>query len=155
MKKLIWLRALPEFMQNLVMPITFLVGIGLFAPAFASANESVISCSDNLEAENRICAEVILEKPLNAKTEAQFKVRFFQSSHAPLSIEHLDMELWMEMENGHSHGSAPLRIETVSPLIYLVRNAWFLNMAGHWDLKVLVVAGGKRNFIKIPLKVLP
>jgi hypothetical protein len=68
-------------------------------------------------------------------------------------IKDLKLDLWMDMGNGHGHGSAPLQWTQFGPGKFNVSNAYFL-MQGAWQVRAQFSLRGQLHQLVIPVQIL-
>jgi len=91
------------------------------------------------------------EYPTTAKM-SEFLIHILPSTSSSV-IDNLTAKLWMDMGNGHGHGSAPLAITTgEEENHFAVTNAWFV-MAGPWQVIVNFKENGINQQIIIPIDI--
>lgn len=93
------------------------------------------------------CAHISFIDDARIKVDSKFTLKF-DSAH----VSDLKVILWMTMPNGHSHGSAPVKLTRVNEAEYLVENVWFV-MKGHWDIKVQFVDDNQVTELIFPLSL--
>ena len=116
-------------LKNLKLPVlclSFFVTQTIF-----SQETSELNCDIKIS-ETRCAAIEFLVKP-NTKTSSDFKVRFFDSqTKKVLPPMTKDLYLWMKMDNGHEHGSKPVKI--ISQADHLMVTNVFFVMVGKWQI---------------------
>jgi len=99
----------------------------LSLPTFAHEHSEELCSSLN----PAVCAHLGFLTPLNSTSEGEFMVHVTD----PTPVQNLEVELWMEMEGGHGHGSAPVEWKAVGSNRFHVTNVWFV-MLGVWQVRV-------------------
>lgn len=97
-----------------------------------------------------ICAHVHFAKKPNSDEEAPFVLHYETANEA--AVQNLKVELWMEMEGGHGHGSAPVAMKAISHNKYQISNVWFV-MMGAWTIKTHFDLDGVHYQLDIPVNI--
>lgn len=103
------------------------------------------------EGEQEICAHIHFAKTPDSVNESTFILHFQTPNN--VEIQNLKVELWMEMEGGHGHGSAPVSMQRVSMNKYKISNAWFI-MIGSWTIKTHFDLDTQHHALNIPVNIL-
>lgn len=105
---------------------------------------------DNHCSKNEIpaCAHLMHEAPFTTTTEGEFIIHFAEN----VEVSDLKVVLWMNMSNGHGHGSAPVEIIELGHNMYRVQNAWFV-MTGTWLVNISLTVNHQTHEISIPVQV--
>lgn len=144
-------------MRKLIILIMFLVFIPFLnsnahtghphpAPAAPIVTPEEICIGQNSE----ICAHVHFAKAPNSIEEAPFILHFETLNDVP--VQNLKVELWMEMEGGHGHGSAPVAMKSMTLNKYQISNVWFV-MMGTWLVKTHFDLNGIQYKLDIPVNI--
>ena len=123
--------------------------IGIFGfMATASADEhSENVCSSQ---DQTVCAHVGFHWGVpTTKAEGKF---VFHATPASGEISDLKIDLWMDMGNGHGHGSAPVALKKMGKNQYAVSNAYFV-MPGAWLIRADFKIGNDSFQLDIPLTI--
>lgn len=99
---------------------------------------------------NEICAHVHFAKKPNSAEEAPFVLHYETANEA--AVQNLKVELWMEMEGGHGHGSAPVSMKAISHNKYQISNVWFV-MMGAWTVRTHFDVDGIHYKLDIPVNI--
>ena len=111
---------------------------GIHTPNFCSSTKS--------------CAHLKFEKYPSTAEMSEFLIHVVPSVDSG-KIENLTAKLWMEMGNGHGHGSAPLVVTLGEEENHFnVTNGWFV-MAGTWQVVLSFKENGIDQKIIIPLDI--
>lgn len=98
----------------------------------------------NIQFEDKtLCANLTFKQPPSRKESSDFVLEFFdlktKKSFKPKG--EVFAYLWMQMKNGHEHGSEPIKIVEADGK-FQASNVWFL-MLGTWQLKIQLRKEGK------------
>jgi hypothetical protein len=88
------------------------------------------------------------QKPV-VNAESKFMVHFLVQPDVAAQISNVAVELWMDMGNGHGHGSAPVEVKKMNETHYLASKAYFL-MEGEWIVRVTFDYLGESKLIEVP-----
>ena len=99
-----------------------------------------------------VCLHLGIHQKLNTTDAGMFMVHFLLDPTQAANINNLTVELWMDMGNGHGHGSAPVKVTPNGPGKYLVTDAYFV-MEGQWLVKVGFDYQGAHEVITVPVQV--
>lgn len=97
-----------------------------------------------------LCAFLWFQSSVDTETAAKFVVRMTTPDAQELSL--VKVELWMNMENGHGHGSAPVVVDQVANNIFQITNAYFI-MMGEWVVRIQFSGANGLETIEIPVYV--
>ncbi len=126
----------------------FVLSVSLFS-VFAQAHNfhSENFCS---ETDANVCAHIGYNEEFTAEKYYEFVLH----STAPNAdkIENLSIELWMDMGNGHGHGSVPVQFSKFGPGLFKVTQVYFI-MMGEWQIKVNFDLEGKNHQLIIPVQI--
>lgn len=91
----------------------------------------------------KYCAKIDFIKKPSRSYSSDFKLTFVDKKTKKKVIpkEKVMSYLWMKMDNGHEHGSAPVKI-TQEKDHFLISDVWFV-MIGKWELFVQLKDSGK------------
>lgn len=138
--------------------MTFLIFISSLAMAHGSHNPQPAPVSPVVtpeevcqgEASEALCAHIHFSKNPDSLNESSFILHFETANE--LEVQNLKVELWMEMEGGHGHGSAPVVMQRVSKNKYKISNAWFV-MMGTWSIRTHFDLGTTHHKLDIPVNI--
>ena len=100
----------------------------------------------------KTCAHLMFPKLPKTTEESEFLVHVMPSNEGAV-IENLSIKLWMDMGNGHGHGSSPVTINpTDEANHYEISDAWFV-MTGEWQVIVTFKEDGVDRSITIPILI--
>jgi len=101
---------------------------------------------------NQSCAHLKFEEYPTTKKMSSFLIHILPSDKTSI-VQILSAKLWMDMGNGHGHGSAPLNIRANEEDNHFdVSNAWFV-MPGSWQVMIKFNENGLEQEIIIPLSI--
>lgn len=100
--------------------------------------------------QEEVCLHLGIHGDLIANQEVKFMVHFLVANEVAAKLSDLTVELWMDMGEGHGHGSSPVTITEKAPGKYVVTDAYFL-MAGEWQVKVGYNFEGQHHEIIVPV----
>lgn len=91
----------------------------------------------------KYCVELKFTKKPSRSYDSEFKIYFkdIKTNKLVMPTEKVMSYLWMKMDNGHEHGSAPVKM-TREKDHFLVKNVWFV-MIGDWELFLMLKKDGK------------
>lgn len=102
-----------------------------------------------LSDETSVCSFIWFQSHINSNTPGKFVVKVLG---ADINGADVKVDLWMDMGNGHGHGSAPVKMTEISQNTYQIEEAHFI-MAGEWLVRVQFTLNGKLAKIEIPVYV--
>lgn len=118
---------------------------------FANEQEGGIHTPNYCSVENT-CLHLRFDSAPTTRGENQFIIHFLPHIDTD-KIENLTAKLWMDMGNGHGHGSAPLKLSTMTEANhFLVTNAYFV-MMGPWKVIINYSVNGKSEQVEVPLMI--
>ncbi len=118
---------------------------------FAQENDGGIHTPNYCSIENT-CLHLKFTSAPTSRGENQFVIHFLPHVDSD-KIEILAAKLWMDMGNGHGHGSAPLKLSKLDEANhFLVKNAYFV-MMGPWKVVINYSVNGKNELIEVPVEV--
>jgi len=98
------------------------------------------------------CAHLKFDEYPTSKSMSSFLIHILPANPNSL-IENLSAKLWMDMGNGHGHGSAPLVItNNEEENHYDVTNGWFV-MPGIWQVILKYKENGLDQQIILPIVI--
>lgn len=124
---------------------------GMGGPAAPKPGASTTEyCTDD---SRQVCAHLHFHSNVDTRTEGHFIVHV--EVPGDQAIQDFRADLWMDMGNGHGHGSAPLDIQNAGEVNHFdVSNAWFV-MAGTWLVRLDFSLQGRGYHIEIPVTAAP
>lgn len=131
-------------MKHFLFGVLFLF-VSFVANAHELHSESYCSAEDS-----KVCAHIGYDQEFTTEKYDQF-VYHVTVPNAD-QIENLTVELWMDMGNGHGHGSVPVQFEKFGPGQFNVTNVYFI-MMGQWQIKTSFALEGKTHHIVIPVQI--
>lgn len=99
---------------------------------------------------SEVCAHVHFAKSPNSEEETSFVLHYETANEA--AVQNLKVELWMEMQGGHGHGSAPVSMKSISNNKYQISNVWFV-MMGTWLVRTEFDIEGHHYNLDIPVNI--
>ncbi|MFN7729499.1 MAG: hypothetical protein ACK5P7_10120 [Bdellovibrio sp.] len=99
-----------------------------------------------------LCVHIGYDKGPVSTEASQFMVHFTATTTDLAALDHVALELWMDMGNGHGHGSAPVQIRRLNNDHFLATEAWFV-MPGTWQVRINFTHNGVKDQIVIPMQV--
>jgi hypothetical protein len=106
-------------------------------------------CSKELP---KICAHAHFTEYPETSEESQFIVHVEGEDESKI-YNKINVELWMDMGEGHGHGSAPVEIAPDEEENHFdITNAWF-PMMGEWQIKITVLEEGVNKLVVIPVQI--
>lgn len=97
-----------------------------------------------------VCAHLGHMEGFTSQVESHFVAHITKSLNT--EVKDLKVELIMHMENGHSHGSAPVQVTEFGPNHFKVDQAYFV-MAGRWVVELKFNIAGNDYLIEIPVDI--
>lgn len=102
--------------------------------------------------EPQLCLHLGFHSELNTEDAAEFMVHFTSPAAMVNQIGQLNVEMWMDMGEGHGHGAPPVTLTKKAPGYYKVTDAYFM-MAGTWIIQVKFDYNGKLVQINVPVTI--
>jgi hypothetical protein len=126
----------------------FVIALSLFSlQVFAHDHHTKNYCS---QAAQPVCAHLGYNGEFTSEAAGEFV--FHVVSAGADRMKDLTIDLWMDMGDGHGHGSAPVTITQFGPGKYKVSDAWFV-MPGQWLVRSTFTIDGVAHEIAIPLNI--
>lgn len=116
-----------------------------FNTAWAAEDHTPTVCAAN----TNLCLHMGFHSKPVVGEESNFMVHFLVDPAIGANIRDVKVELWMDMGNGHGHGSAPVDLKQLDAVHYRVSNAFFV-MEGEWTIKVDFTYEGQSYEISVP-----
>lgn len=103
------------------------------------------------EKNSQVCSHIRFLSPINSSTKAEFIVHVLTPNEE--SAQNIKVDLWMDMGNGHGHGSSPVIVSPMDELNHFhVENARFL-MRGQWFVRIYFSLNNEDHQTFIPITV--
>lgn len=127
--------------------VAFVCVFGLISFAQAEEHSANVCASQN----QNVCAHLGYHWGLPA-TSSEGKFVFHAMTPNQSEISDLKIDLWMDMGNGHGHGSAPVALSKMGINKYVVSNAYFV-MTGTWLVRADFKIGNDSFHLEFPVDV--
>ena len=99
------------------------------------------------------CVNISFVEQISRRKDSKFDLKVLKLNGENISdkVESLDIELWMQMSNGHDHGSDKVLMKK-NKKIFNISNVWLL-MMGEWHIKYKYSFKNKSTKGEIPVCV--
>ncbi len=118
-------------------------------PALASKHHTPNICSAQ---NSSLCLHLGFEALPQEGVESGFMTHFMLKDADPTLLSDVVIDLWMDMGNGHGHGSAPVTVEQLDAVHFRVTRAYFV-MSGEWLVRVKFKYDRVEHEIAVPVTV--
>lgn len=119
-----------------------------FSTALAAEDHTPAVCAE----QTNLCFHLGFHDKAVVGEAAKFMLHFLVDPTVGAEIRDVNVELWMDMGNGHGHGSSPVDLRQLDAVHYMVSNAYFV-MEGEWTIKVSFTHNGKAYDLSVPYAV--
>lgn len=127
-----------------ILMICLLLGLGT-SQSLATEDHTPEMCAEN----TNLCLHLGFHEKAIVGSESKFMVHFMVDPAMATDITDVQVELTMDMGNGHNHGTAPVEIKKLDSVHYLVSKAYFV-MEGEWTISVFFKYQGQEMEIIVP-----
>ncbi len=99
------------------------------------------------------CVSISFVEEISRRKDSKFILKVLKPNgdNITLSLNDLNIELWMEMKSGHGHGSDKVLVKK-NKNNFNISNVWLL-MIGEWQIKLTYTMQGKKVTATVPVCV--